>query len=1113
MPLCPACGEDNPDKAKFCLNCGSPLAAVCGACGQENPAGAKFCLNCGNPLAAGAAPPAPQPAAPPPPPAPAPAVPEEERKLDTLVFVDLVGSTALAEQLDPEDVLSLLEMYYGRLRTELEARGGTVEKYIGDAIVTHFGVPVAHEDDPERAVNAALAILDTVERLNAEDTIREIQVRIGIATGEVIVTHGQQAHEGKGIAWGDVLNTAARIESAAPVNGILVGELTYRATVHAIDYEEHEPIEAKGKSEPVPVWRVIGCKTEAPARGRAREAPLIGRAAELERLLGLWASVAADGAPALAAVVGDPGIGKSRLITELGHRAEDAEVLWGRCLSYGEGITYWPVVEMLEDAAGVQRSDEPEEVSRKLSALLDSLAAADDDERRTMAAALSNLLDAAGHEDGAAAAISQAELHWGVRRTLEHLAAQRPLLLVFEDLHWAEPTLFELIDYLLDGAGPILVLASARRELEGIRPELFAEGPRRTAIRLTALGEEESLALLTELLGEHGIEGKRAEALLRNAGGNPLFLEETVRMLADTGVLDGEGDLDELAVPSSLQAMIGARLDGLPAEDKRAAQHASVVGMTFWSGAVAELHGGGEVDPSLESLGERDMVKKSDETSLEDEREWEFKHGLIKDVAYARVPKARRATLHVRFVDWVKSRRGVGDEVIEIVAYHLEQACKHAGVGRSESPPPIERAVEALMQAAEKAERREGIREADRFYARALELLGDRQTEQALEARIGRAGTLQTLGDLKPGDELFARVAIAAQDVGRPDIRARALIERANIGAKQGRVTEARGYAAEAAEIAGAFGDRSLEARAIYRGAYIRWWFEEAGEAAVGDVLRALGIAEELKDQALQVEIRMWLASLLYNGGRLSEAEEHLDRCFALLGEVVSLRDEARATWLLALVKFHQGHIENAESSGLRALDWLERTGDSFYHLQDLRLLALCALARNDLALAESRLRAAIPLAKDMGGALVVDICRILVDVLIRDDHLTIAREFAGVAAASAPAEDAYAQAACLLIEASISTADGQHERASRCFSEALRLLEQQQLPLDVGEARVAYGRALRAWGDEEGALRTLGEAREQLDGIGAHGLVAQIDRELAELRGGPVDSAPLASS
>src|SRR5712691_6187118 len=279
---------------------------TCSNCGEENPQRARFCLECGSPLAGAA-------------PAPAPVVPDEERKLDTLVFVDLVGSTALAESLDPEDVLGLLELYYGRLRAELERCGGTVEKYIGDAIVTHFGVPVAHEDDPERAVRAGLLILETVAALNGEDPIRQIQVRIGIATGEVIVTHGNRAEEGKGIAWGDVLNTAARIESAAPVDGILVGEETYRASMDAIEYES---IAAKGEAEPVRVWRALGLR-EVSARGKVYDAPLVGRRDELERLTALWEGVQKSGRPAVATIIGDPGIGKSRLVAEIAHRAAE----------------------------------------------------------------------------------------------------------------------------------------------------------------------------------------------------------------------------------------------------------------------------------------------------------------------------------------------------------------------------------------------------------------------------------------------------------------------------------------------------------------------------------------------------------------------------------------------------------------------------------------------------------------------------------------------------------------------------------------------------------------------------------------------------------------------
>jgi class 3 adenylate cyclase/tetratricopeptide (TPR) repeat protein len=1083
------------------MACGTPQAVpTCPGCGEENPAKARFCVACGTPLAA-----------------PAPTTPavEEERMLDTLMFVDLVGSTTLAESLDPEDVLGLLELYYSRLRAELERCGGTVEKYIGDAIVTHFGVPAAHEDDPERAVRAALAILETVNALNAEDPMREIQVRIGIATGEVIVTHGQRAEEGKGIAWGDILNTAARIESSAPVMGILVGAETYRATVHAIEYREHEPIAAKGKSEPVPVWEVVRIR-EALGRGRARDARLIGRTAELERLVGLWEKVQVERRPGLATVLGDPGIGKSRLVTEVAHRAAEAgDVLWGRCLSYGEGITYWPVVEVLESAAGILKSDDSEAVSAKLGDLLEGLGTDDLDQLRTMAAALANLIGVPRTPRGtySAAEISQAELHWGIRRVLELLAVKRPLLIVFEDLHWAEPTLLDLIASLPEADAPILVLGSARPELASLRPALCHNGENRIALALSALSAEESEALLGELLGAHALPvGRHAELLLRNAAGNPLFLEELVRMLADSALLEGGADLDELAVPTSLQAMIGSRLDGLPRPHKRVAQHASVVGMEFWSGAVAELLGG-EVDPSLQALEDREIVRSQDESSIADEREWAFRHALIRDVAYARVPKGRRALLHLRFADWVMAHPGAGDELVEIVAYHLEQSCKLArGVGRTEVPPPVERAVESLTRAAEKAERREGIREADRYYARALELVGEEPSAQALEARLGRAGTLDMLGELQRADELLVQVADGATETGHADLRARAAIGRANIAAKRGQAAEARAHAAEAESIARRSGDRSLEVRAVYIAAYVRSWFEDVGDAPVEDLRRGLVLAEELGDKELRSRGHEKLGVLLYNLGDLRGAQEQFERYSVLSSELGSLRHQARVTFQLGLVKYHQGELAEAERLGLQALDWLDRTGDSFWALQNLRALALCAVARSDLGLAEERLRQAIPLALDIGGAVVVEIYRRLVEVLIAQDRLDDARELAAFAWRGLPEEDAYAHAAALLIDANLRTAEGRDALANECFSEALCLLEQQRLPLDLAEARLAFGRALRRFGDTAGAQAQLALAREDLARMGACGLVAEIDRELAELREGPVSPAPLAS-
>src|SRR5439155_2165309 len=405
MPLCAQCGQDNPEIARFCLACGASLAE--------------------------AVPPA------------------EERKLVTGLFVDVVGSTARAEQLDPEDVRAMLGPYHAGVRAELERFGGTVEKFIGDAVFALFGAPLAREDDPERAVRAAFAIREAVASLNEGDAWLDLRIRIGITTGEALVMLDARPSEGEWMAAGDIVNTGARIQSGAPVGGILVGQLTYEATRHAIEYGDAEPVHAKGKAEPVQVWEAVGIR-ESPSPRRAR-LPLVGRESEVEAIRRLWDDVLVEQRPALATVIAPPGIGKTRLLEEVAGRvAETAAVHWGRCLSYGEGITYWPVTEILKSTAGIRQSDDAETTSRKLGSLLESLPTGHRDELRTMAAALSNLIGASTTPEGtyAASEIGQAELHWGIRRVLELAASYHPLVLIFEDVHWAEPTLLELLRYI-----------------------------------------------------------------------------------------------------------------------------------------------------------------------------------------------------------------------------------------------------------------------------------------------------------------------------------------------------------------------------------------------------------------------------------------------------------------------------------------------------------------------------------------------------------------------------------------------------------------------------------------------------------------------------------------
>ena len=443
MQICPGCGEENPDKFRVCGFCGTALAAaepqpaepqttVCPSCGEANPAKFRLCGFCGSPLAA----------------APAPS---EERKVITAIFVDLVGSTARSENLDPEDVKSLVAPYHARVRGELEAHGGTFEKFSGDAILALFGTPKAHEDDPERAIRAALAVRQGIAELNEEDEWLDLHIRTGIHTGEALVMLGARPGEGEWSAAGDVLNTAARIQSAAPTDGILVSRTTYLATMDSFAFSAAEPIQAKGKAEPVEVWEVVAAQ-EGGASERRGETELIGREAELEELTAFTDELLEERSAGLAAIVGAPGVGKSRLLLEFLRRLEEQfTVHRGKCLSYGEGITYWPIVEIFKSAAGILQSDDREASAQKLDTFLEMLPTDDLDELRTIASALSNLIGIPTTPRGTyvTSEISQAELHWGIRRTLQLLAAERPTAVVVEDLHWAEPTLLELLAYLL----------------------------------------------------------------------------------------------------------------------------------------------------------------------------------------------------------------------------------------------------------------------------------------------------------------------------------------------------------------------------------------------------------------------------------------------------------------------------------------------------------------------------------------------------------------------------------------------------------------------------------------------------------------------------------------
>jgi len=1082
---------------------------TCPACGTENPEKARFCLECGTALVDAAPPPLP---------------PGEERKVITAVFVDLVGSTARSEQLDPEDVKALVAPYHARVRAELEGHGGTFEKFSGDAILTLFGTPKAHEDDPERAIRAGLAVRRALAELNAEDEWLDLHIRIGIHTGEALIMLGARPSEGEWSAAGDVLNTAARIQSAAPIDGILVGRTTYLATKDAFSFKAAEPMQAKGKAEPVEVWEVVGTQDEAGPRPRG-ETALIGREAELDELLAFCDSLVEERFTGLAAIVGAPGVGKSRLLLELVGRLEGRfDVHWGKCLSYGEGITYWPIMEIFKSAAGILQSDDRETSAKRLDAFLETLGTEDLDELRTIASALSNLIGIPTTPRGTytTSEISQAELHWGIRRALQILAREKPTAVIVEDLHWAEPTLLELMSYVLgeEADVPLLLIGTARPELEDEAPGFLGREGRRRTIELQTLGPDQAAALLTDLTGDAAFaETRFAAGLIANAGGNPLFIEETVRMLREEGLLELERwqgeEMRDVPVPTSVQGLISSRLDRLAIKEKQLAHHAAVVGAVFWAGAVAHLgaqEGAAREDPrpGLTELERRDFVAHLKASSVADDEEYAFKHILMRDVAYGQVPKGRRAQLHLGFSEWVNSLPSSADEFVEIVAWHLEQACVLSReVARSPIQPPISEAAAALADAARRAERRESLREAHRYYTRALEVLDDRHDELRFELRLRRAEMAMMLGQLKEACEELLEVAENASRLDRTDIESEALLLLGDIDQRQGRIPEAHQRLTEAERLASLTEDGSLRIKVAFVFATFVGDYQGRHDDAIERLRAAIATVEKNGDPALVAEGHLRIAALLMSRD-LAAAEPELRRCLELASDLGSHRMEAEATSWLGMTAYLRGRPEEGERLCLQARTWFERTGDTYFQVQNVNLgLAIFALDDGRPEEAEAWLREALPVALQIGGWAMVFTYWRLAESLVAQDRLDDARELVAFAARSAPEEDAGGRAGLLMAEAAVATASYESTAAATAFAEALRLFEELNRPIDLADARLALGRSLRAFGDVAGARTELERARALFSRIDATTRRDAIDRELAELVEGPASAGP----
>jgi class 3 adenylate cyclase/tetratricopeptide (TPR) repeat protein len=622
---------------------------TCANCGRESPDDFAFCPGCAAPLA--------------------PPDRQEVRKTVTVVFCDVTGSTAMGERLDPESLRRVMSRYFAEMRVALERHGGTVEKFIGDAVMAVFGVPAIHEDDALRAVRAAVEMREALEALNKElerDHGVSLAARIGVNTGEVVA--GEQADT---LVTGDAVNVAARLEQAAEPGTVLIGEQTLRLVRDAVVAEPVPPLEVKGKSEPLAAFRLVEVTGGITGFARRLDSPMVGRERELARLRQTFEAAIADRSCQLFTILGTPGVGKSRLVEEFLGSLGEAAVLRGRCLPYGEGITFFPLGEVVKQAAGLEDFDPPEEIERKICAVLGTDSPA--------CSTLAQLFAAAERDS------SVEETFWAVRSFLESVAQARPLAIVFDDIHWGEPTFLDLIEHITDWAreAPILVLCLARPELLDEREGWGGGKFNATTISLEPLSDDECGDLIGNLLGRTALPEEASNRILAAAEGTPLFVEEMLSMLIDDGLLARDGDrwvatkaLSDLRVPPTIQALLAARLDQLTADERAAIQRAAVCGKQFHVGAVAALleADSREVRPTLMSLVRRDLIRP-DRSLLAGEDALRFRHQLIRDAAYEAAPKALRAELHERFADWLEDVAETRvEEFEEILAYHLEQA-------------------------------------------------------------------------------------------------------------------------------------------------------------------------------------------------------------------------------------------------------------------------------------------------------------------------------------------------------------------------------------------------------------------------------------------------------
>jgi class 3 adenylate cyclase/tetratricopeptide (TPR) repeat protein len=766
---------------------------TCSSCGKENVHEARFCMACGNPLVG--------------------ATPTEERRLVTVLFCDLVGFTDRSDHADPEDVRAALRPYHALVRAEVEHFGGEVEKFIGDAVVAVFGAPVAHGDDAERAVRAALRVIEAIDELNRTNPDLALAVRQAVNTGEAVVSVGLSPASGEGTVAGDVINTASRLQGVAPVSGVLVGELTYRATRHAFDYEELEAVVVKGKAQPIPVWRPVRAKAAFPGELEAEHVtPLVGRSAELSFLEGLWKRGVDDRRPHLVTLIGPSGIGKSRLLREFtGRIGRGGRAFLGRCRPYGETTGYGAFGQLVQQIAGVFYTDAASVAREKL--------------RGRVAALLPGASDVADHLEVLLGLSTQGEpdkqlLLYSARRFVEAVAGEEPTVLSFEDIQWAEPSLLDLIESLAARVRdvPLLVLTLARPELLDVRPSWGGGLTSYMAIPVHPLSDDEARNLARHLLADRPEATDSINRFVQVSGGNPLFLEELGASMVERAAGAAA------ALPTTVREIIAARLDALPADERRLLQDASVIGRFFWRGALLAISPEPVgVDRRLDALEVRDFIRHQPSSRIPSDQEFVFKHVVNREVAYSTLPRAVRRERHAAVANFLEG--ALGDRLREsasLLAHHWREA------------GDVERAADHLIIAADAASRAWAKEQAVALYTEAIELLevaGDR--DRLDESIVARAMTRVDAGASAPD----LREDLGALQLIEGRHRAKALVTAVSVAMSLTDAAASRTLGAKAVGAVREATDPQLEARVLGTLSEVK--------AMDGDVAEAVDLTEE----------------------------------------------------------------------------------------------------------------------------------------------------------------------------------------------------------------------------------------------------------------------------